>query len=133
VNGQAVPAGYNAVQAISAMNTAAAGGKKEKRQENRYNRNAAKRSALTGGAVTVENIRRGDAIMGQEANRLLTMLFGDARINGWPMPKNDREADRLLDRTGYFDPMGGNIDDRNKRAIEEWLRLYPPAPGSTYP
>lgn len=120
--GTSLPAGKSSLLAMSEDLTKKAAGGREAKQAKRYDRNLAKRAEL--GGVSPEQVRYGDQIMGEEANRLMKMLFGDAEQNRWGMPRNDREADRLLDDVGYFDPRGGGRDDRNARAIAEWQRRY---------
>ena len=120
--GQALPAGMSSLLALSQDRSASSAKGKPQRQAKKYDKNLAARSAESGWGT--EAIRYGDQIMGGEANRLMQMLFGDAEAFGTRMPKNDREADRLLDQVGYFDPRSGSIDERNRRAIEEWQRRF---------
>lgn len=53
---------------------------------------------------------------------LLADLFGEAQhIPGARIP-SEREGDAILDRSGFFDPGNGNIQNRTNLALEEWYR-----------
>ncbi len=58
--------------------------------------------------------------MNEFAGSLMGDLFGEAQsIPGANIP-NERQADALFDKSGFFDPGMGNMQDRTNLALQQW-------------
>lgn len=60
------------------------------------------------------------------ATALLNSLFDHAQTNGWHVP-SDRAADRMANRSGYFDLGNGwNDEQRQNALIDGWFKKWGP-------
>lgn len=101
-SGVAVPEGFSSLQASSVDRT-----KRPKKTEQPP-------PAVVGG----KRMNR----LGQNAQWLLSDLFGEAANIPGARMLNDRQADEILNRSGFFNEGSGSLQDRTNRALIDWYR-----------